>query len=77
MFQVVLDPVTLEVSVVPTSRCNSTDRFHGKQIMPFLKHACARFCGVKWPASNSGSALALQRCVFRENRTIVLTFIAR
>ena len=44
MFQVVLDSVALEVSVVgngPTSRCNSTDRFHGKQIMPFLKHACA------------------------------------
>ena len=42
VFQVVLDPVTLEVSVVqlengPTSRCNSIDRFHGKQITPFLK----------------------------------------
>ena len=39
VFQVVLDPVTLEVSVVqlengPTSRIN---RFHGKQITPFLK----------------------------------------
>ena len=44
VFQVVLDPVTLEVSVVgngPTSRCNSTDRFHSKQIMLFLKRACA------------------------------------
>ena len=41
VFQVVLDPATLEASVVGEQvavLCNSTDRFLGKQITPFLKH---------------------------------------